>query len=317
MRKYEEKLLKYFYTVAEFADVAAADAVYDQCDGVQFEWSGPAMDLRFVPDEMKMDAPVRDSASSVPDESTPPNLAPSTLKNCKLKLSRDADAPDRVVLMKRAFGKHEEGEANLKAYLAGASGSEGDGKAESHRHRGEGQNDIESKRALVLGITGHGAESDGDSARDEDMEMEVTFEPGLAEKGEEIIKRKEERDSRVEEAEWDSRLRRIQARKAEKRKARKAHAKSTGVGASGDGDTSDGSGSVSDGERVQNIRDSSQIDEDPFSDNSSSGAGASDKFSCAGGRASSGTKGDRMGQSPNMLSMQLVIIWRTSLERRR
>jgi NUC153 domain len=219
MRKYEQERLKYFYAIADFDDAKTAEAVYEQCDGVEFESTGLAMDLRFIPDDMVIDAPMRDVATCVPDGYAPPNLAPSTLNNCKVKLSWDADAPDRAILKKKAFGKREEDEENLKAYLASSSESEGEGSAHGTGRRGgnieDSKEDIGKKRMLLLGGV------DNDPAADEDMEMEVSFEPGLLEKGEEIVKRKEERDNLKDETAWEARLRRMQERKTEKKKSRK------------------------------------------------------------------------------------------------
>jgi NUC153 domain len=219
MRKYEEERLKYFYAVADFEDAKTAEAVYEQCDGVEFESTGLAMDLRFVPDDMVIDAPVRDVATCIPDGYAPLNLAPSTLNNCKVKLSWDADAPDRALLKKKSFGKHDVDEENLKAYLASSSESEGEADLQASK-LGDGikmdnKEEVEKKRMLLLGGTG----SDEDA--DDDMEMEVSFEPGLLEKGEDILKRKDERNGQKEESAWETRLRRMQERKAEKKKARK------------------------------------------------------------------------------------------------
>lgn len=257
MRRYEEDRLKYYYAVAEFEDVGAADAVYEQCDGVEFETTGLAFDLRFVPDGMEIDAPVRDEATCVPDSYAPPILAPSTLNNCKVKLSWDADAPDRAVLKKRTVGRHDEDEENLKAYLASASESEdgNDGNAAGNAAK---KKELEHKRWLLLGGDGSG---DEDKPNDEEMEMEVTFEPGLQEKGDNIVKRKEARESCAVESEWEARLRRMQERKAEKRKARKDHnAKQPGKGSSDGGQGSEGSEDGLYGDVVDNPR----FGDDPF-----------------------------------------------------
>lgn len=257
MRKYEEDRLKYYYAVAEFEDVGTADAVYEQCDGVEFETTGLAFDLRFVPDEMEIDAPVRDEATCVPDGYAPPNLAPSTLNNCKVKLSWDADAPDRAVLKKRKVGRHEEDEENLKAYLASASESEDDN-AGAAAVSAVKKKELEHKRRLLLGGDSNGEEG---AVNDEEMEMEVTFEPGLQEKGEDIIKRKEAREAGAVETEWEARLRRMQERKAEKRRARKEHiAKKTGKGGSDGGDGSE----ASDDGMYGDVMDNPRFADDPF-----------------------------------------------------
>ena len=206
LRKYEEERLKYYYAVAEFEDVKTADAVYEQCDGVEYAQSGRAFDLRFIPDDMKIETTRRDRADSVPDGYLPPNVAPSSLNSSTVKLSWDADDPDRVVLKKKAVGKQQLDEENLKAYLA--SSSENDDEKES-------ATEIEKKRNLLLGSADDAVDNE------EDMGMEITFDPGMLEKAEEIVKRKKVKEERQEETPWESRLRRLQERKAEKRKLRK------------------------------------------------------------------------------------------------
>jgi hypothetical protein len=224
LRKYEEERLKYYYAVAVFDDVKTAEVVYEQCDGVEFESTGLAMDLRFVPADMVISAPVRDMATEIPDGYRPPNLAPSNLNNSKVKLSWDADAPDRAILKKKRFGTHDEDDINLKTYLAGSSESE---------DQTENAENITRNRLLLLG----GDVDEASAAGDADMEMEVTFEPGLLEMGEEIVKRKETRDERQGETPWEARLRRMQERKESKRRAR---SDSNHDGVAGEGNESNG-----------------------------------------------------------------------------
>lgn len=262
MRKYEEDRLKYYFAVAEFEDTKSADAVYEQCDGVEFEKTGLSFDLRFIPDDMVIETPVRDSASSIPDNYAPPNLAPSTLNNCKVKLSWDADAPDRAILKKRTVGKREEEEENLKAYLASSSESEGEGRNED----GGGEEKVQElarKRLLLLGDPDEVEEE----VDDKEMEMEITFEPGLQEKGEDIMRRKEVRSTTVEESEWEARLRRMKERKAEKREARKKDiAKKYGKQtSSGDEDATPANG---DGDGMYgDVMDNPRFANDPFFSN--------------------------------------------------
>lgn len=204
LRRYEEERLKYYYAVASFEDAGAADAVYEQCDGVEYAQSGRAFDLRFIPEEMEIETKPRDRAEKIPEGYGPPNVTPSSINNSRVKLSWDADEPDRMVLKKRIGGKIRADEENLKAYLAGDSDEE------------EGE-ELERKKNLLLGGLEEEEEEDGDEA----MEMEISFEPGMLEKGEDIVKRKLERTERKNESEWEARLRRQQERKAEKRRLRR------------------------------------------------------------------------------------------------
>ncbi|RCN48047.1 NUC153 domain protein [Ancylostoma caninum] len=56
MRKYQVDQLRYYYAIIECDSTETAVAIYDQCDGFQFEASNIKMDLRFVPEDMEFDA---------------------------------------------------------------------------------------------------------------------------------------------------------------------------------------------------------------------------------------------------------------------
>lgn len=220
LRKYEEERLKYYYAVVEFEDVQSADAVYEQCDGVEYSQSGRCFDLRFIPSEMKIETKPRDWCSRVPDSYRPPVVNLSSLNNSTVKLSWDADPPDRMILKKKAFGKNELNEADLKAYLA--SDSESDAGENEDKDKDK---EIEKKRSLLLGLSDKRdgkKNGDGESEDEDDVDLEVTFEPGMLDKGEEILKKKEEKNQREKETEWEARLRRLREKKSEKRKQRKA-----------------------------------------------------------------------------------------------
>eukprot|EP00177_Eucheuma_denticulatum_P007238 GFKZ01013171.1.p1 GENE.GFKZ01013171.1~~GFKZ01013171.1.p1 ORF type:complete len:697 (-),score=152.48 GFKZ01013171.1:460-2550(-) len=238
LRKYEEERLRYYYGVVQFEDVKSADAVYEQCDGVEYSQSGRAFDLRFIPEGMVIETKPRDRADCIPDRYKPPSVVPSTLNNSNVKMSWDADDPDRVILKKKTMGKHDLDEENLKAYLAGSSDEEVK----------PSQAEVEKKKNLLLG------ELEQEENEDGGMDMEVTFDPGMLEKGEEIVKRKHERDQRENESEWEARLRRQEERKAEKRR------KWREMAAAKAGEKARGEGSEEEMEAAENPT----FDDDPF-----------------------------------------------------
>ncbi|VEL20097.1 unnamed protein product [Protopolystoma xenopodis] len=47
-RRYQLARLKYFYAIAEFDSKETANAVFEACDGLEYENSGIKLDLRFV-----------------------------------------------------------------------------------------------------------------------------------------------------------------------------------------------------------------------------------------------------------------------------
>jgi len=57
LRKYQLERLKYYFAVVEFDSVAAADRVYEECNGLELENTSNVIDLRFIPEGMVFDAP--------------------------------------------------------------------------------------------------------------------------------------------------------------------------------------------------------------------------------------------------------------------
>jgi len=57
---------RYYFAVAEFSSAATADAVYEACDGLEFELSSNKLDLRFVPEDQSFEGrATRDKCTDV------------------------------------------------------------------------------------------------------------------------------------------------------------------------------------------------------------------------------------------------------------
>lgn len=188
LRDYEEQRTRYYYAVAEFSSLSTASKVYDELDGLEFSSSGRLFDLQFIPADFKIPYPARDVATSLPATYKPPKMDPSTLNNSKVRLMWDADDPDRLKLRKKTFTKEEIESMDLQAYLGSDS--------ESDPEESEAKTARAARiRALLLGdSTTEPQDTDEGEDADEAEGMEVTFEPGLEEKGAEILKRREEKE---------------------------------------------------------------------------------------------------------------------------
>jgi len=98
LRKYELSRLKYYFAVAVFDSVQTANAVYSECDGVEFERSSIEFDLRFVPDTVEFDRPVRDKAIGISDDYEAPYFINKAKQSTDVELTWDEDDPVRQKL---------------------------------------------------------------------------------------------------------------------------------------------------------------------------------------------------------------------------
>jgi hypothetical protein len=92
LRQYELNRMKYYFAIATFDSPIAASAVYNACDGMEFEASSNVFDLRFVPKDQTFDRhPQRDEATSIPLDYAPPIFATSALQSSKVELTWDGE----------------------------------------------------------------------------------------------------------------------------------------------------------------------------------------------------------------------------------
>lgn len=247
IRDYQFKRLRYFYGVVECDSVKTAAKIYSECDGFEYESSCSTIDLRFIPDDMVFDDKPMDSAVDVDLASYQPKLfSSSAATTAKVELTWDETDHDRVTAFSRNFNKDELLDMDFKAYLASSSEEE-----EEVEEEEEGEEDEEVEQAVVEPEAPKPAvekeevkekskekkkkkedqiakyrellqsiqDKERSKERDHDMEMEITWVPGLKEKTEKLVKKKMEGKDKL--TPWEEFLQKKKDKKTEKRKARK------------------------------------------------------------------------------------------------
>jgi len=123
LREYELRKLKDYFAVAEFDSVETANKIYNECDGVEFNRSAVVFDLRFVPDEMEIDRPVRDTANSLSEDYEAPDFYNNALQSTRVEMTFDEDDIDRQKVKRWKQGATDKrnriiGERDLEAFIA-------------------------------------------------------------------------------------------------------------------------------------------------------------------------------------------------------
>ncbi|KAH6942336.1 hypothetical protein HPB50_003922 [Hyalomma asiaticum] len=196
LRQYQLNRLRYYYAIAECDSAQTADHLYRELDGREYESSGTCLDLRFVPDDMTFDEEPTSVADSIPDlESYKPlNFVTSALQSVNVQLTWDEDDPRRTEAMQRAF-KEDSAHDDLNVYLASSSSE-----SEEEANQGEGADEKETKKKSMEAQIQKYRDllksfEDGEKKPDDnndDVEMEVTWNPGLSKQVEDLVKKKQE-----------------------------------------------------------------------------------------------------------------------------
>lgn len=246
LRDYQFKRLKYFYAVVECDSANTAAKIYQECDGYEYESSCSVLDLRFIPDDVKFDEQPKDVATDVNLSAYTPKLFTSSASSTsKVQLTWDETDHERVTALNRKFNKNELLDMDFKVYLASSSEEEeeeeeegGDGEVEGsdkdvstagEEHAMEAENKNEEKkkkkkkskeqiskyRELLKGIQ----DKEKKVQEDKDMEMEVTWVPGLKETTEQLVKKKLEGKDTL--TPWEEFLEKKREKKKQKKSERK------------------------------------------------------------------------------------------------
>jgi hypothetical protein len=197
LRKYQMDRLRYYYAVIECDSISTAKAIFNTCDGAEFESSANLIDLRYIPDEMEFDDEPKDIAFELPVIYESVEFVTEALQHSKVSLTWDQDDFDRQKTTKKHFSKQELKDMDFKSFLATDSESDLD-------------EELKNKYKSLLA---------GDGEDEEECEdMEITFAPGLSEKATKLLQEKEQRKVNVDETVFERQLR----QQREKKKARKA-----------------------------------------------------------------------------------------------
>ncbi|KAL0071941.1 pre-rRNA-processing protein esf1 [Marasmius tenuissimus] len=208
LRKYQLERLRYYYAIVTCDTVDAASHIYNELEGTELERSANMFDLSFVPNGMSFDDEPRDEATEdVETGYKAVEFVTDALRHSKVKLTWDEDDPERNKVTRRNITKKEIDDADFQAYIASASSESEDEDADTGNRKGLARDKL---RSLLLGGNDELPEGwDKGNERADDIDMEVTFTPGLGD-----VKDEEE-----------TTLEKYQRKMREKRKKRKEGAK--------------------------------------------------------------------------------------------
>ncbi|KAF9651854.1 hypothetical protein BDM02DRAFT_3202011 [Thelephora ganbajun] len=225
LRKYQLERLRYYYAIVECDTPNTASHVFNELDGTELERSANVFDVSFVPDEMTFDQEFRDEATEESLNTFKPlDFATDALRHSKVKLTWDQDDPERNKITRRALTKKEIDEEDFRAYIASSS--------DESDHQGVGKGASRDRLRSLLGGSkdelpeGWGNFNDHVSGGGDegDVDMEITFTPGLTDKkGEDETtlekyqrKLKEKKVKRKEEAREAAKEKEVQQKKKPK-----------------------------------------------------------------------------------------------------
>jgi hypothetical protein len=171
LRRYQLQRLRYYYAVVRCDSVATAREIYSKCDGSEFESTANILDLRYIPDGVEFEeSDATDSCTKVPSTYKPNStFVTDALQHSKVKLTWDETPKERLQLSSRQFSQREIDDMDFKAYLA----------SDSDESEAEEANKMKNKYKSLLGGNFEKVQQDDDD--EGEVDMEITFNPGLNE----------------------------------------------------------------------------------------------------------------------------------------
>jgi hypothetical protein len=234
LRAYEASKLKYFFAIVEFAKPEHANIAYREVDGMEFEHSSSAIDLRTLPPEaledVIKDRAMRDEATSIPSNYEPPDFVVSALQQTNVQCTWDQGDTERERKLTNHFNGAWQGLAeadDVKAYLASDASSDD----ESEDERAAKGSQMRKLLGLDSGSEDDGSASDrrssdpsdDDSDNNSDGEEGKTlkFIPGAKKLEEKIRNKLEAQDEEEELTPWQKYLEKRKQKRRERKQAMK------------------------------------------------------------------------------------------------
>lgn len=148
LRQYQLNRLKYYYAVIECNSISAADKLYAECDGLEYESTATKLDLRFIPDDMSFDDEPKEICTEMPELSKykPRMFTTTALQQAKVELTWDENDVDRMELNEKVnTGKLTEvPDSELRKFVAYSSEEE----EEDASEKVEDQTESETKQPI-------------------------------------------------------------------------------------------------------------------------------------------------------------------------
>ncbi|KAI5951187.1 ESF1 [Candida jiufengensis] len=187
LRKYQLQRLRYFYAVVECDSINTSQNIYKNVDGTEYESTANIFDLRYIPDDMIFDElDVKDECFKISKNYRPDSkFVTDALQHSKVKLTWDETPKERLTLSSRPLSQREIEDNDFKAYLASDSEDDKDEKDED-------SNDLKTKYQSLLGNTFQTVGKEDKDEEEDDVDMEITFDPGLKDGKNESDEDKEE-----------------------------------------------------------------------------------------------------------------------------
>lgn len=182
LRAYEATKMKYYFAVAEFTSPEAADAAYNEVDGMEVGHSSAMIDLRSIPPSdiksVVKGREVRDECNTLPSTYESPDFVVAALQQTAVRCTwEDGDNERAKHLTQYGIGNEAwaamaEGD-DLRAYLASDHSSDEDSDVKSD----EGRKGKGARMRALLGLESDdedGALGSGDDAHSDDSSSKST-----------------------------------------------------------------------------------------------------------------------------------------------